>query len=172
LLCLFQCNLPLLSGVALCLCLGLRKDSVSNLEVTMRWAVVACCVPSTRGLRRGFADWAQESSHESLIWFIHPQQHNHVVANRRPIPSPAILNDGGGASRPLVAARRHRSFKPAGEGEHSANEWSRKWSPTLRHCAGRSGISADEKVVFVGPNNISVAMLDQNETWKSKFQDR
>jgi hypothetical protein len=41
-LCLFQCSLPLLSGVVLCL--GLRKHGVGNLEVTMRWAVIACRV--------------------------------------------------------------------------------------------------------------------------------
>ena len=35
----------MLSGVVLCF--GLRKDNVSNLEVAMRWASVAGCVPGT-----------------------------------------------------------------------------------------------------------------------------
>ena len=48
----------------------LRKDTVSNLEVAVRWAVVACGVPGTwKLLRWRFADWAWESSHESLVWF-------------------------------------------------------------------------------------------------------
>jgi hypothetical protein len=48
--CLFQRILPLLSGVAFCF--GLSKDSVSNLEVAMRWAVVASCIPSKWKLLR------------------------------------------------------------------------------------------------------------------------
>lgn len=38
-LCIVQCSLPVLSAVVLCL--GLRKDIVRNLEVTMRWAMEA-----------------------------------------------------------------------------------------------------------------------------------
>jgi hypothetical protein len=112
LLCLFQCNLPLLSGVVLCL--GLRKDSVGNLEVAMRCAVVACCIPFTwKLLRWGFADRANEG-HESLIWFIHPLQHNHVVANLLG-PLVAALRILG----PLVAALRTGLSNRQGE----VNTW-------------------------------------------------
>ena len=66
-LCLVQCSLPLLSGAVLCL--GLRKDSVGNLEVTMRWAMEIDGVPGTVKLflRWGLADWANGSRHESAL---------------------------------------------------------------------------------------------------------
>jgi hypothetical protein len=55
LFCLVQRSFPLLSGVVLCF--GLSKDSVGNLELTMRCAVVGCCIPGTwRLFRWGFAD--------------------------------------------------------------------------------------------------------------------
>jgi hypothetical protein len=61
-LCLVQCSFPFFAGVILCL--GLRKDTVSNLEVAMRWTPVAGCVAGTIKLLRrwGFADWAKERS--------------------------------------------------------------------------------------------------------------
>jgi hypothetical protein len=67
LLCLVQCGFPLLSAVVLCL--GLRKDSVSNLEVTMRWASVADCVSGTIKLLRcgGLADRAKEGPGQRSI---------------------------------------------------------------------------------------------------------
>ena len=65
-LCLVQCGFPLLSGVVLRL--GLRKYSVSNLEVAMRWANVAGCVSGTIELLRycGFADRAKEGPGQGL----------------------------------------------------------------------------------------------------------
>ena len=61
-LCLVQRSFPFFAGVILCL--GLRKDTVSNLEVAMRWATVAGCVAGTIKLLRrwGFADCAKERS--------------------------------------------------------------------------------------------------------------
>jgi hypothetical protein len=59
----------LFSGVVFCLIL--RKDGVGDLEVTMRWAMVASCIPgSWKLLRRGFADWAYEG-HEATLGQLH-----------------------------------------------------------------------------------------------------
>ena len=57
---LVQRSFPFFAGVVLraVFC----KDSVGNLEVTMRWAVETGSVPGTSNLLRwGFADWASES---------------------------------------------------------------------------------------------------------------
>ena len=60
LFCLVQCSSPLLSGVIL----GARlcKDSVSDLEGAVGWAMITSCIASAVKLLHywGFADWAKE----------------------------------------------------------------------------------------------------------------
>src|SRR6516225_6436462 len=57
LLCFIQRSFPFFAGVLHALLL--RKDSVGNLEVTMRWAMETGCVVGARNLLRwAFADWA------------------------------------------------------------------------------------------------------------------
>jgi hypothetical protein len=59
LLCFIQRSFPFFAGVLHALLL--RKDSVGNLEVTMRWAMEAGHIAEVTTLFRwAFADWAKE----------------------------------------------------------------------------------------------------------------
>src|SRR5215472_4976102 len=66
LLCLAQRSFPLLVGVVPNE--AFRKDSVSDFELSIHFAIEAGCVPSTiKLLRNGFADWAKEGYFEAHL---------------------------------------------------------------------------------------------------------
>jgi hypothetical protein len=71
LLCVVQGSFPLLTGVVLSALL--RKDSVSNFEVAMRYASVAGCVPGTiKLLHCGLTDRAKEGPGQRSILYSLP----------------------------------------------------------------------------------------------------
>jgi hypothetical protein len=112
----------LLSGVVLGL--GLSKDSIGNLELTMRWTMEAGSIANAWNLLCcGFADWACES-HETPFGQLHNSLNGSSVGHGgmelRLAPPPdadTLVPDATGVSksRPQAAFRVPRTGKRLNE---------------------------------------------------------